>query len=439
MPPLPEPPSGARFSGRVLTVFALGFSSGLPYFLLFSTLSAWLTDAHVSRTAVGLFAMVRSPFTFKPLWAPLIDRVPLPGLTRRLGQRRGWALVTQVLLMAALLGIAATDPAVSLWWTAVATIAASFASASQDIVLDALRVEYLPDAQQAAGSGAYLAGYRVGMIVAGAGALFLASVLPWPVVYTVMAGLVGIGMAAVLLAREPAHPPHAPYRSARDWVERAVIAPFRQFMTRRGWLIILAFVVLYKLGDVYVNVMAVRYYLEAGYSKVEIASVTKLFAMSAAIAGALSGGWLAGRLGRVRSLFVCGGLMIATNLAYAGLATQGHSLPLLGAVVGLEQFAGGMSAAAFTAFLSSLCDPGYTATQYALLSSLATLPLDILSGGSGTLAQHLDWPTYFTVSALLGLPGLLLLAALTRHADATASPDAKKCIPPASDGLDSTP
>lgn len=448
LPPAPipspsTPPNAAtplgRFGrfGRLATMAALGFSSGLPYLLLFSTLSAWLTDAHVSRAAVGAFALVRSPFTFKPLWAPLIDRLPLPWLTRRFGQRRGWALATQAALMATLAGIAATDPATHLWWTAAATIATSFASASQDIVLDALRVEYLPEAEQGAGAGAYLAGYRIGLIVAGAGALFLASALSWPVVYLLMAALVAVGMIAILLAREPAHPPRAPYRNAADWARRAVAEPFRLFARRRAWVLLLAFVALYKLGDVYVNVMAMRFYLESGYSKIEIASVTKLLALSAAICGALLGGWVASRIGRVRALFLCGLFMIATNLAYAWLATQGHNLALLGLVVGLEQFAGGMSAAAFTAFLSGLCDDGYSATQYALLSSLATLPLDVLSGASGLLAEHLPWPQYFAASAALGLPGLALLAALVGGRAVPLRPPAKKSGHAPADTLDS--
>ncbi|MEE3623069.1 MFS transporter [Nitrospirillum sp. BR 11752] len=409
---------------RVLTVLFLGFASGLPYFLLFSTLSAWLTEVHVSRTAIGLFAMVRSPFTFKPLWAPLIDRLPLPVLTRVLGQRRGWALATQAALMLALLAMASSDPAANLYWLAVATVATSFASASQDIVLDALRIELLPETLQAPGASAYLVGYRLGMIVAGAGALYLSTLMPWSTVYTVMAALVAIGMVAVVLAPEPARPPAPPHQRFDVWVQEAVVAPFTHFATRRGWLAILVFVAIYKLGDVYVNVMATNFYLSEGYTKVEIAAVTKMLSMACAIAGAVIGGTLAARIGQVRGLFLCGTCMIITNLMYAVLATQPHSVVLLGLVVGLEFFAGGMSAAAFTAFLSRLCDAGFTATQYALLSSLATLPLDILSGGTGWLADHLNsWPLYFTVSASLGVPGLLLLAWLARTADIHHRPD----------------
>ncbi|MDE1145570.1 MAG: MFS transporter [Azospirillaceae bacterium] len=416
--PAPAPGWTLWLDRRVLTVLALGFASGLPYFLLFSTLSAWLTEVHVSRTAIGLFAMVRSPFTFKPLWAPFIDRLPIPGLTSRLGQRRGWALVTQAALMLTLLAMASSDPAANLYWLAVATVATSFASASQDIVLDALRIELLPDSLQAPGAGAYLVGYRLGMIVAGAGALYLSTLVPWSVVYTAMAGLVVAGMVAVLLAPEPARPPAPPRQTFMVWVEEEVIAPFIRFATRRGWLAILVFVGIYKLGDVYVNVMATNFYLSEGYSKGEIAAVTKMLGMACAIAGAIVGGTVAGRLGAVRGLFLCGTFMIITNLMYVVLATQPHSVVLLGGVVGLEFFAGGMSAAAFTAFLSRLCDAGFTATQYALLSSLATLPLDMLSGGTGLLADYLNsWPLYFTVSAALGIPGLLLLGWLARRAD----------------------
>ncbi|WP_049973791.1 MFS transporter [Azospirillum sp. B4] len=256
------------------------------------------------------------------------------------------------------------------------------------------------------------------MIVAGAGALYASTFLPWPVVYTVMAGLVALGMVAVLAAPEPPRPPAPPRQRFDVWVQEAVVAPFTRFATRRGWLAILVFVAIYKLGDVYVNVMATNFYLTEGYTKAEVAAVTKMLGMACAIAGAVAGGTVAGRLGAVRGLFLCGGFMIVTNLMYAVLASQPHNVGLLAGVVGLEFFAGGMSAAAFTAFLSRLCDAGFTATQYALLSSLATLPLDILSGGTGWLADHLNsWPLYFAVSAALGLPGLMLLGFLRRNAD----------------------
>ncbi|MDZ5649022.1 AmpG family muropeptide MFS transporter [Nitrospirillum sp. BR 11828] len=424
-PPTATGPAGWTqwLDRRVLTVLFLGFASGLPYLLLFSTLSAWLTEVHVSRTAIGLFAMARTPFTFKPLWAPLIDRLPLPILTRTLGQRRGWALATQAALMLTLLAMASTNPAANLYWLAVATVATSFASASQDIVLDAMRVELLPDALQASGSGGYMAGYRLGLIVAGAGALYLASILPWPVVYAIMAVLVAVGMVAVLLAREPARPPVPQRTTLKIWVKEAVVAPFTHFATRQGWIFIVAFIAIYKLGDVYVNAMATNFYLSEGYTKQEIAAVTKLFGLICALCGALCGGTLAEKLGTIRSLLLCSGFMIFTNLMYAVLASQPHSVAWLTGVVGLEMFAGGMSSAAFAAFLSRLCDTGFTATQYALFSSLATLPLDWFAGSSGLLADHLEsWPLYFAISASLGIPGLLMLGLMSRLADISHRP-----------------
>ncbi|MEA1651757.1 MFS transporter [Nitrospirillum sp. BR 11164] len=428
------PPSAAPAAGwtlwldrRVLTVLFLGFASGLPYFLLFSTLSAWLTEVHVSRTAIGLFAMVRSPFIFKPLWAPLIDRLPLPWLTQCLGQRRGWALVTQAALMLALLAMASSDPATNLYWLAVATIATAFASASQDIVLDAMRVELLPDTLMGPGTSAYMIGYRLGMIVAGAGALYLATVVSWPTVYAIMAALVAVGMVTVLIAAEPTHPPIMQHHDFKAWVRDAVIAPFTRFATRRGWLAIVVFVAVYKIGDVFVNVMATNFYLSDGYSKLEIATVSKLLGLACAIGGAICGGQLASRLGHMRSLLLCGCLMVGTNLMYVVLATQPHNIILLAVVVGLEFFAGGMSSAAFTSFLSRLCDAGFTATQYALLSSLATLPLDMLAGSSGILADRLDsWPLYFTICAAMGIPGLLMLGLMCRLADIRHRPAAEE-------------
>lgn len=423
---------------RIAAVLFLGFASGLPLALTGSTLSLWLAGGGVSRTAIGLFALATLPYALKFAWAPLIDRLDLPVITRRLGRRRGWAVVTQVALMAALVGLGATDPMRDLWWTAMLALIVAFCSASQDIVIDAFRVEILEERQFGAGAATVVLGYRFGMLASGAGALYLASILPWAQVYQIMAGLVLVGMVTVLLTPEPAarlsearaREEHAAAVLARRphlagwragllvWLYGAVVAPFAQFMTRRRWLAILLFITLYKLGDVLAGVMAAPLYVDLGFDKVEIANVTKVFGLIATIAGGLIGGALVGRLGILRSLMVCGVLQMATNLMFALLALSGHNLTMLALTVGVENLAGGMATAAFVAYLSSLCDIAYTATQYALLSSFASVGRDVLAASGGWFADQMGWVPYFVFTMAAALPGLLVLGWLIARTEA---------------------
>ncbi len=412
--------SKVYFDRRVLTILFLGFSSGLPLLLVFSTLSLWLKDEGITKTVIGIFALVRTPYTFKFLWAPLIDRLPFPFLAARLGRRRAWVVATQVALMAAILALATTTPSLTPGLTAVFAVLVAFCSASQDIVIDAYRIEILAEEQQGAGAAMIVGGYRVGMLMAGAGAISLADVLSWHAVYSIMAAMVVVGLVTILLSPEPKEP--AAGRPEEDddgvgfgWLRGAVVAPFSDFMRRDGWVFILLFIMLYKLGDAYLGVMANPFYVEMGFTKNEIAAVSKVFGLGATIVGGLIGGVLVFRYGIRTSLLICGVLMAASNLVFAVQAMVGHSVPMLMVTIAVENLTGGMGTTAFVAYLSSLCNMAYTATQYALLSSFMAFARDVLSASSGWLADHVDWVTFFVVTTFAALPGLVLLVWMIRR------------------------
>ncbi len=398
---------------RLIAILFLGFSSGLPLLLVFSTLSFWLKDEGVSLAAIGLFSLVRTPYTFKFLWAPLIDKVPLPLLTRLLGRRRGWTLVTQIALMAALFAMAGTSPAEAPLQTALLAFVVAFTSASQDIVIDAYRIEMLEEDEQGAGAGSLVFGYRMGLITAGAGALWLHTIFTWSQVYMIMGTLVVVGMITILLSPEPVlrgNTEGVPAESGvTAWLGNAVVAPFRDFMLNPGWLYILLFIMLYKLGDAYLGVMANPFYVEMGFTDVEIANVSKIFGVGATLVGALLGGIMVVRLGILKSLLYCGILQAVTNLIFAGQAIVGHSVPMLIVTIGAENISGGMATAAFVAYVSSFCNTAYTATQYALLSSFMAFARDVLSSSSGVIAEQVGWVWFFIVTTGLALPALFLL------------------------------
>ncbi|MGF7172731.1 AmpG family muropeptide MFS transporter [Azospirillum doebereinerae] len=421
------------FDRRVLAILFLGFSEGLPLALTGATLNVWLREEGVSKTGIGLFALVTMPYALKFLWAPLIDRMRLPVMTRVFGRRRGWALTAQAALAAALLGLGGTDPGIELWWTALLAVIVAFCSASQDIVVDAFRVEVLDESRQAAGAAVLVLGYRFGMLAAGAGALYIADFYGWRAAYEAMAALVLVGMVTILLNREPktvesadsaAHErrvadwlaarPHLSGRMARllSWLYGAVVAPFAQFMGRRGWILILGFIATYKLGEVLAGVMSAPFYVDLGFTKSEIATVTKLFGLWATIAGGLLGGLLVGRVGVLRGLMIGGVLQMVSNLGYVALAWTGHDLTMLAVTVAVDNACGGVATAAFVAYLSGLCNAAYTATQYALLSSFYKLGGDVFGASSGWLADKMDWVSFFLLSMAGSLPALVLLTRL---------------------------
>ena len=414
---------------RIFVIFLMGFSSGLPLLLTLSTLSYWLAKVGVDKTAIGLFALVGVPYSLKFVWAPVIDQVSLPVLTRLFGRRRGWALVTQAGLIVAILAMGTSDPAAAPWATAAAALAVAFFSASQDIVVDAYRIDVLADAEQGAGAAATQTGYRVGLLAAGAGAIALSDFVAWFWIFAALAALVGVGIVAVLLAPEPPPPPRpvlAPGLDRlgvlREHFRRAVVAPFADFMTRRGWIVILGFVLLYKFGDAIGGVMANPFYVELGFTGVEIASVSKVFGVLATLAGILAGGVVVARYGIFPALVIGGVLQAATNLLFAVQAVLGHDIAMLTLCIGADNFTGGLGSAAFVAYLSSLCNVAFTATQYALLTSLMAVGRTVLSSGGGWLADQVDWVSFFVLTTGLAVPGLLLLISLIRLYPARPAP-----------------
>jgi MFS transporter, PAT family, beta-lactamase induction signal transducer AmpG len=407
---------------RMLAVLFMGFSSGLPLPLTFGTLSFWLAETGISRTSIGLFALIGISYSFKFVWSPFIDRLPLPWITRAFGRRRGWALTLQALLAVAILALGFSDPRTEPGIVALCAVIVAFLSASQDIVIDAYRIELLKPEEQGAGAAATQWGYRFGMIASSAGALFLAEFGGWTVAFTVMAALMGVGMLTVLFTREPEGSAAAlapmPGDTAGErvvaWIQRAVVAPFADFMTRPGWVAILVFVVLYKFGDALAGVMANPFYVAMGFTKLEVASISKVFGVVATLAGLAVGGITVYRLGMYQALLACGVLQAVSNLMYAVQSVVGHDIGMLTVTIGIENFTGGMGSAAFVAYLSSLCNVAFTATQYALLSSLATVGRTTLSASGGWLSDQLDWVSFFTVTTAAAIPGILMVLWLMR-------------------------
>jgi PAT family beta-lactamase induction signal transducer AmpG len=410
---------------RLIAVLLMGFSSGLPLALTFGTLSYWLAERGVPLTAIGLFGLVRASYSLKFVWAPLIDRLPIPLVTARLGRRRGWALTIQLLLMLAILALGSTDPKTDPATTALAAVVVAFLSASQDIVIDAYRIELLRPDEQGAGAAATQWGYRFGMLASGAGALYAASFGGWRFAYAVMAGLMLVGMATVWFTPEPggiAAPERlaGPTGAARleAWLERAVVAPFRDMFARLGAMplaAIVLFIVLYKFGDALAGSMANPLYVALGFTKVEVATVAKIYGVVATLAGVAAGGLLVARIGVFNALLACGAAQALSNLMYAVQVWAGHDVATLALTIGAENLTGGMASAAFVAYLSGLCNRDFTATQYALLSSLATVGLNVLAASGGYLAQTLGWVPFFVLSTLACLPSLVILVWIMRR------------------------
>jgi PAT family beta-lactamase induction signal transducer AmpG len=401
----------------MLAVLFMGFSSGLPLPLTFGTLSYWLSEAGISRTSIGLFALIGISYSFKFVWSPFIDRLPLPWITRSFGRRRGWALALQALLTVAILALAFCDPRTEPALVALCAVIVAFLSASQDIVIDAYRIELLKAEEQGPGAAATQWGYRFGMIASSAGALYIAEFGGWTLAYIVMAALMSVGMLTVLLTPEPAGSATAltpmPGDTASDrvfaWIDRAIVAPFADFMKRPGWVAILVFVVLYKFGDALAGVMANPFYVAMGFTKVEVANISKIFGVAATLAGLAVGGAMVYRLGMYQALLACGVLQAVSNLMYALQSVVGHDVAMLTVTIGIENFTGGMGSAAFVAYLSSLCNVAFTATQYALLSSLATVGRTTLSASGGWLSDQLDWVAFFALTTVAAVPGILMV------------------------------
>ena len=390
-----------------------------------ATLSLRLADIGVSLTAIGLFTLVRFSYSCKFLWAPLIDGLPIPLVTARLGRRRGWALTLQAALALAILALGFTDPLASPWPTALAAVVVAFLSASQDIVIDAYRIELLRPEEQGAGAAATQWGYRFGMLASSAGALYAASFGGWTFAYMLMAALMLVGFATVWLTPEPAGIDGAApitgesaAERLRAWLGRAVVAPFADLVRRYGAAglgLILLFTILYKLGEAVAGTMANPLYVLLGFTKVEIATVAKIYGVAATLAGVAAGGILVARLGVLRALLVSGVLQMLSNLMYVVQVLVGHDVAVLALTIGTENLTNGMGSAAFVAYLSGLCNVAFTATQYALLTSLASIGMNLVSASGGFLADQLGWIPFFLIATVACLPGLGLLLWIMRR------------------------
>jgi PAT family beta-lactamase induction signal transducer AmpG len=423
---------------RVVSMIFLGFSAGLPFLLVFSTLSAWLRDEGIERTVIGFFSWVGVIYSIKVFWAPVIDRLPIPFLTRIMGKRRSWMLIAQIGIALGLFGMAGLDAHTQLQLCAVFAVGVAFCSATQDVVIDAFRIETADARFQGAMAAAYVLGYRIALLVAGAGAFYIAEFSSWNSAYLAMAAAMSVGVLTTLCLREPEHRPVASARKVESQLEsalgisrrasfwqrmaagftEAVLSPFVEFFSRNGrtGLIILLLIAVYKMSDITMGVMANPFYLDLGFSKKDIAEISKIFGFFMTIAGAALGGALVVRFGIMKPLLLGSVMVVATNLLFAVLALSEPSKILLAAVISADNLSGGLATSVFIAYLSSLTSTAYTATQYALFSSLMTLPAQFLGGFAGLVVDHYGYYVFFIYASAVGLPAIsLVLLLLSRE------------------------
>ena len=422
---------------RVIGMSFLGFSAGLPFLLVFSTLSAWLRDSGLALSTIGFFSWIGITYSIKVFWAPVVDRAPIFILTDRMGKRRSWMLSAQFLIALGLAGMALSDPQSQLQQLALFALLVAFGSATQDITIDAYRIEAVDKLLQGAMAASYVFGYRVALLVAGAGAFYIAAAETWQYAYFSMACLMGIGMITTLIIAEPAHPASESAgqletelahklgldkdggRIARlaAWFTGAVISPFVEFFKRNGLLALLILLLIgtFRLSDITMGVMANPFYLDLGFSKIEIANVTKVFGFFMTILGAGLGGLFVLRYGIYKPLLLGAILVPITNLFFVWLAVSAPDLVNLAIVISVDNLSGGFATSAFIAYLSSLTNTTYTATQYALFSSLMTLPAKIIGGFSGIVVEAAGYAYFFLYAGLLGAPALLLIIYLMKN------------------------
>ena len=393
---------------RMLVMLAFGFSSGFPFALVYSTLGLWLKDVGISIALIASFSLLKTPYSFKWLWAPLIDRLPLP-ILGKLGRRRSWALLTQILIISAIISMSLCSPALKNYTIALFAFILSLSSASQDIVLDAYRVENFNTQEQGSASAVFVLGYRIGLIFSGAGALYLAEYFSWNQVYLMMSSGVLIGILTVLCIREKPFIPQNTDKSQIFSFKKAVWAPLKDFSKKAGWIYILLFILFYRLSDAYIGPMAYLFYDDMGFSYKDIAKVSNLYGSLTTIIGMLIGGAVLRRISLPKCLIYFGILQGLSNLIYVAQAYVGNNIYMLMLTISVENISGGLGTAAFMAYLASLCNVEYTATQYALLSSFMSLVRDVLASTSGLLVKAVGWTPFFVLTTLMALPGLFLL------------------------------
>ncbi|MDD2801087.1 MAG: MFS transporter [Methylococcales bacterium] len=410
----------------VLSMVFLGFSAGLPYLLVFSTLSAWLRDDGVERSVIGFFSWIGVVYSIKVLLAPIVDNCSLPILTKLLGKRRSWMLVAQLGIMSGLIGMGNADAHTQLQQIAFIGLWVAFCSAIQDVAIDAFRIESSEVVYQGAMAATYVLGYRIALLVAGAGAFYIAEYFSWGVAYFVMAAAMVVGFITTLCLQEP--PPKIP-KEAKSVVQigfwrqllasgnRILLSPFTEFFIRNGkiGILILLLIAVYKMSDITMGVMANPFYLDLGFSKKEIAEISKIFGFFMTIAGVAVGGVLVVKYGILRPLLFGAVLVASTNLLFAVLAVSNPTILLLAAVISADNLGGGIATSVFIAYLSSLTNTAHTATQYALFGSLMTLPAQLLGGFSGLLVDHYGYYVFFVYSSLIGLPAIILVLLLMRY------------------------
>lgn len=396
---------GIYYSKKIFLIFLMGIASGIPLYMVLSTLFIWLTRENVDIATVGLFALTQIPWSLKFIWAPLVDTYRIPVITDYLGHRKSWLFITQILLIISLIFLGFSNPKENLFLTAFFALLTAFFSANQDIIVDAFRIEILEDELQGAGAAVTQFGYRFGGIMAGAGSLYLKSILSWPEVFITIAFIIFCLMVMSIFV----------IKVKSDYIKKPqnnLLAPFKEFISRNSikhLMLILFFIFFFKFGDVVAGIMANPFYVKIGFSNIDIANASKIFGVIMTLLGVFCGGYLVKKIGLINSLIASGFFQVISNLLYVLLNNVGPEFNFLLITVAGENFSGGLGSAAFVAYLSVLCKKEYSGTQYALLSSIMGLARTFLSSPSGFIVESIGWGYFFLISTVLGLPGLVIL------------------------------
>jgi MFS transporter, PAT family, beta-lactamase induction signal transducer AmpG len=410
------------FTYDIAIIFFLGISSGLPLALILSTLKVFLVDLNIDIKTIGLFSLIALPYSLKFLWAPIVDSIALPILTRTLGKRRSWMLLNQFLLIASIAALGFFEGG-SVATIAVIAILIAVFSATQDMAIDAYRIEEIKPEDQGIAASFYIYGYRIGMLISGAVALILSDKMAWDKVYYIIAAVMIIGVFTTLFAKESLEPQTKSSDSFIGWLKVSAITPIVDFFKRANWYLIFPFVILFKLCDAFAGSLTLPFLIDIGFSKIEIATIVKTFGLFATLSGALLGGILIKKIGLIKSLWIAGILQALSNLAFCYQASIGYDTNSLYGVIFAENFSGGIGDAVFVAYLSSLCNVAFTATQYAILVSFASMGRSLLSSSAGAFVAGFGWVKFFLFSSTLAIPALILLFLLNRKLNIKTNKD----------------